>query len=122
MSPIEFKRVYKGRSEIIDVLALTSGPWSSEGRVGVSIPHQPSVHVLQYTTAKTQDGTKIYDQDVLRDGADDWLVYWCSVRLSWRAKSLDDSTVRPYLLGQFITSFNVTNIGSIYEHPKLNDA
>ena len=69
MREIKFRAYCKSKGMFqIDVLALTEGPWSSEGRNGVSIPFQPSVSVMQCTGVKDFNGYEIYEGDILHGG------------------------------------------------------
>ena len=99
----------------IDVLALTEGPWSSEGRKGVSIPHQPSIYVMQFTGLQDINGVDIYESDIVDGYIGGLVVNGSAVIFDDGAFSLDLGNYLPCLY----EAANISIIGNIHEDPEL---
>ena len=110
----------------IDVLALSECTWGcpDTGKIGVSIPYQPNIEIMQYTGLKDKNGKEIYEGDIVEYNVDNKfidiiLVKWGKVEFSFlrkykrfRNKGWQRTTY------QGIDKYGKV-IGNIYDNPEL---
>jgi hypothetical protein len=99
----------------VDVLALTADSWPVWGKdlTGISIPHQPSIKVMQFTGIQDSKGVDIYEGDILRPDYHDEApepVSWSDECSCWCWG--EDAFSDYHMEGADV-------IGNIYENPEL---
>lgn len=112
-----FKKMYK-----IGQITLEKGSWNYEPEnkdfIGMSIPYQPSMILMQYTGLHDKNGKEIYEGDIVGDNKIKWIVKWNKHRMGF---SLYPTTKQLY----DEMPINVENklgfkiLGNIYDNPEL---
>lgn len=115
-----FKKMYK-----IGQISLEKGTWNyeSENRefIGMSIPYQPSLELMQFTGLHDKNGKEIYEGDILKfSDVDTAIVQWDKEYASFIAKPVEDFYFDNDVLGCAMGNNSAVEvIGNIYENPEL---
>lgn len=127
MRTIKFRAWCKDTKEMfnVDVLAISACSWDCPdfGKRGVSLTHQPSRPVMQFTGLKDKNGVEIYEGDIVEcygevNGTEhkelQIVRYWCGNPCLCFPNAESGIPIYP---------FNVTHklyvIGNIYQSPEL---
>lgn len=128
MREIKFRAWDKARHEMLSVGQITfvKGIWGftpeNEKYIGVSIPFQPHIILMQSTGLKDKNGKEIYEGDIIKPlGFASWIgvARYATDKAAFVLKEHDNKFLRdePVYLSQFVDSFEI--LGNIYESPEL---
>lgn len=122
-------RAWRGNKMVqVDQITMGENTWICNGGIGISIPFQPSIPLMQYTGLKDKNGKEIYEGDIVKtdfkqDGSHESIQVIEFYEGAFGSRNKDDHFRIPALFSGRSTEGMNTNyyeiIGNIHQNPEL---